>query len=450
MHTIPIMLNLCIPGSSLKKSVLLYKHLALKDFCTISGDVIMTNIAPLLAWRYLRQTAHEPGSSTMIKIVFLSIAIGSFALALVTAIMHGFEVVVHEKMQGIHAQLAIRSTENPIDMDRLTPVLEKEFPQITAISPSAEEHILLQPTNQENVAVMVIMGIDPERHKNTSTLHKKIIGTQGLPITLERALAHNQIIIGASLARAYALNVGDTVNLFYSQDLSANARKISMDSNTAIIGGIYDTGIDDFDANIVFCSLDFLYSLFPNAGISQVQLRLAPGTNAATLSTELKDRLELDVVSWKDLYKPLVEALTLEKYVMFLILALITLVASMNIISLLFMQITKKRPDIAILTVIGCTPQTIQYIFIGMSLLISGIACLCGLLCAWFTSGLLEAYPCIQLPDVYYVTHLPAKMTFSILATVFGMVMLLCLLSTWIATRVLRNFSIAHVLRFEG
>ena len=68
---------------------------------------------------------------------------------------------------------------------------------------------------------------------------------------------------------------------------------------------------------------------------------------------KLRHRLGLDVYSWKDLYPSLVASLKLEKYVSFFILALILLVASMNIISLLFMQITQKRPTIALLQAMG-------------------------------------------------------------------------------------------------
>ena len=64
----------------------------------------------------------------------------------------------------------------------------------------------------------------------------------------------------------------------------------------------------------------------------------------------LKKRLDLEVMSWKDLYSSLVSALILEKYAILFILALVALVASLNIISLLFMYVTQKRTDIAILS----------------------------------------------------------------------------------------------------
>lgn len=412
-------------------------------------DCSMTNISSFLAWRYLRQTAQDQSSNTMIKIVFLSIAIGSFALALVTAIMHGFEVVIHEKMQGIHSQLTIRSQE-PIDLDSLSPVLKEEFPEVKAFSPSAQEHVLVQANDDETISVMMIIGIDPEKYVHTNTLHTKIRGLNNEHINLVDALSRNQILVGSSFAQAADIRIGNTVSLLYSQDLANKGRKITLDKKSAQIGGLYDTGIDEFDMNVLFCSLAFFHQLFPDVGISQVHLTLQPNVNEMALAQRLRTRLELEVVSWKDLYKPLVAALTLEKYVMFLILALITLVACMNMISLLFMQITRKRPDIALLTVMGCSEKTIRNIFIGMSMIITTLSSVCGLIIAWLCSYLLEHYPFITLPDVYYVSHLPAKMTLGILCAVFILVIILSLLATLIATRSLRSIPIAHVLRFEG
>jgi lipoprotein-releasing system permease protein len=385
----------------------------------------------------------------MIRVVFFSIALGSFALALVTAIMNGFESIVHERMQGIHAQLTIRSHQDQLDMDLLTPVLLQKYPTIAAISPIAQEHILCKIDGQDSVQVMMLMGIDPHTHQAVSTLHKKLTSIDGNTLSLSHALDHNQILIGKSLAQLNQSTPGDTIELYYSHNLSAGHR-ITLESVKTVIGGTYDTGIDDFDSNIIFCSLEYFNSLFPDTGISQLQVTLKPHVDEYAIKKDLQNHLHLEVISWKDVYKPLVAALTLEKYVMFFILTLITLVAGMNIISLLFMLTIQKRPDIAILTVIGCAPRTITSIFMAVGLFISALSCIAGLTAAWICSYLLEQYPFIQLPDVYYVSHLPAKMTLSILGIVFLIVMLISFFATLLPARIARSLSVAHILRFEG
>ena len=135
---------------------------------------------------------------------------------------------------------------------------------------------------------------------------------------------------------------------------------------------------------------------------------------------------------------------------MFLILALITLVASMNIISLLFMQITQKRGDIALLQSMGATTYDIRMIFIVMGMLLSLIASIIGLLLATFASWILNRYPFITLPDVYYVTHLPSHMEWHIIVAVFIAVTLLSLISIVLPTRRIKTISVSNVLRFEA
>ncbi len=387
----------------------------------------------------------------MALICFLGIFIGAFSLALITAIMHGFEVVVHEKMQGIHAQVIIRAHGEPLNMAALGPVLKQEFPDIIAFSPNTTRHTLVQTAEtQGEPSVAMIKGIDPTMEQLVSILHTKIIATDPAAANLTTMLANNQILIGKKMAEELEVLVGDTIKLLFTSKQQHQSRKIIFDSNDTIIGGIFDTGIDEFDSGVIFCSLDFLKTLFPDAGIEQINIKLKPSAQESTTVEKLRERLELEVYSWKDLYPALVSALMLEKYVTFFILAIITLVASMNIISLLFMQIAQKRSDIAILKALGMREGTITGIFLLMGMFVSGIASTLGLLCAWVASLLLDYYPFIKLPDVYYVSHLPVRMEWQILATVFGVVMILSFFATWLPARATRYINIAQVLRFEG
>jgi lipoprotein-releasing system permease protein len=172
--------------------------------------------------------------------------------------------------------------------------------------------------------------------------------------------------------------------------------------------------------------------------------------NEQTTIAQLQQRLpHLTIQSWKDLYPALVSSLKLEKYVMFFILALITLVASMNMISLLFMQIQQKRRDIAILKVMGLSTNKISNIFLQLGLTITLLASSCGLGLAFFVGSLLERYPCIELPDVYYVSHLPARIDAEIFIVVFVVTMLIGFCATWFPARRAQNINVAQVLRHE-
>ena len=240
------------------------------------------------------------------------------------------------------------------------------------------------------------------------------------------------------------------LNLLYIEKPSGKSKKGSIHQKKVAIGGIFETGIDEYDNGTIYASFELFNDLFPDQGITQAGLSFKENVKPETIIPSLKKRIGLDVLTWQELYVPLVSALILEKYAMFFILLLITLVASMNIIALLFMIITHKRSDIAILKAMGLRDAIITRSFILLGGCISGVATCFGLFGATIASWILERYPFIELPDVYYVSHLPARMEWPILVIVFLVIMVITLCASWFSARRVRSINVAHVLRFEG
>lgn len=388
----------------------------------------------------------------MTLICLTGIFIGSFSLALITAIMNGFEITIHEKMQGIHANIIIQSYGNSIDSDIVGAVLTNEFPEISAFSPLATHHVLMRPKNADDTTpfVAVIRGINPNSEQHTSSIAQKMISDNSNPVFFPSLFTGNNIVIGKQLAENNGITYGDSIELLFIDDEQIRGRKVTLNSQFATVSGIFSTGIDEFDSGVVYSSLPFFEKIFPNSPVEQINIALNPQANEEVVIKKLTQRLGLDVYSWKSLYPALVATLKLEKYVSFFIIALILLVASMNIISLIFMQITQKRPDIALLKAIGMTNNAISSIFLIIGMTISCVASFFGLSAALLASWLLQRYPFITLPDTYYVTHLPVAMTWHILFAVWSIVIVFSLIATWIPIRKIRFINISQVLRFEG
>ena len=210
----------------------------------------------------------------------------------------------------------------------------------------------------------------------------------------------------------------------------------------------YSKPIEEFDANVIFCSLDSLKKIFPQTHVTQINVRLQPHKAAPEVLLRLKKRLrQLDIFSWKELYPALVSALVLEKYAMFLILALITLVASMNIVALLFMYITHKKNDIALLQAMGLSETTLEQVFIIVGMGIAFVGTVIGIIGAWLASWFLETYPFITLPDIYYTSHLPAQMDWRIVLNVCLVSLIVSFFASWLPARRIRSISIAEVLK---
>ena len=140
-------------------------------------------------------------------------------------------------------------------------------------------------------------------------------------------------------------------------------------------------------------------------------------------------------------------ALKLEKYVMLLILALISLMAASNLSSLLFLLVQQQRTTIAVLLTLGASLTQVRGLFISIGLLVAGVAASIGLSSAYLLGDLIGRYQLVPLPEAYLVSHLPVSLE----PTFFGLVGLLALIlgllaSSW-PLRTLRTAQLAALLQ---
>jgi lipoprotein-releasing system permease protein len=397
----------------------------------------------LFALRFLKSSKDEKSISIMIKICFISILISTFALTLVSAIMNGYEKATHEKLKGIHADVIINAQGKAIDFEKLSSVLGTEFSSlIHTASPVALSQVILQ--SNKIGTLCALKGIDPILEPRVSALKDMIRSSLYYHAPWHELLQGSKIFIGETLAKQLGVTVGDTVTMLYGEDILNN--KVTLQSQHAQISGLFKTGINEFDEYVVICSLSFFHELF-NYGITQVHVKLKDPSSETVALEMLKKRLPLEIISWKNLYPALVSALALEKYAMFIILALVSLIASMNIVSLLFMFVTQKQRDIALLKSMGMADRMLIIIFMLLGMCITVGAALCGIVAAVGASWILNHYPLIQLPDIYYVTHLSAFVELNTIMATLGLTSLLSFFATLLPAYKIKYLSIAHTLK---
>lgn len=427
----------------------------------------MKLLSLFFALRYLSFRGQDKSISFMVKICFLGILIGTFSLMLTLIITNGFEKVIHEKMQGINSEIIINSPGNRLAYNDLRHLLITEFKDdIESASGRTLRQAILDRNDMQTV--IFLQGIDGPNEVKVSSIASKLNRPFNLSDEqknlLLKNLGENEIIIGHKTALNFGVSVGEELPLMIPEPTSK--KRLFLQKQKFKVVGIFNIGLEEYDNNFAFCSLETINKLFNEKGVDQISIKLITPNKGnlkdflqATFSQKdyeriviekLKNRLpKLQICSWKELYPALVSSLKLEKYVMFFILALITLVASMNMISLLFMQIQQKRRDIAILKALGMPTNQIRKIFLFMGIIITLLASMLGLGLAAIAGYFLEKYPFIELPDVYYVSYLPARMDLNIFIIVFIATMLLGLLATWLPSNRSRQVKIAQVLRQE-
>lgn len=405
-----------------------------------------------LAWRYLTHNHDNASIKQMIRMCFAGITIGSCALMLTLMIMQGFETVVSEKIRGINAPITISSPGNRLNNADIASALMHDFKEeIRGLSGSSMKQIIIDHAKQQTV--VIVRGINPADEATVTTLPTKIVAP--LIPSPEATTAHftellkpGQMIIGYKLARTLRLSVGDTCTVLVPEPRSK--KNFALVSKTVTISGFFNVGLEEYDTNMAFVNVHTLNKWFDETGVEQITVAL---NNSSQASEEhclkvLKERLpNLSVVSWQEQYPALVASLKLEKYMTFLVLMLITLVACMNMISLLFMQIQHKRRDLALLKTLGMPRRHLWAIFLWMGMLITTLASLSGLSLAAFMGYMLEHHWRINIPDVYLISYVPVHMEPKLFVVVFVCTLLLGLIATWLPLRNVHKLKVIEVLR---
>lgn len=404
------------------------------------------SISLFLATRYLFAKSTS-SIKTMIAICFFSIFIGTFSLALITSIMRGFEYETHKKLQGIYPSLFIKAPEgSSLSLHSLQTFIQKNLAQeIKTTAPYLLKDALLHPaTTNHPLFLVTIKGIDPQKERLVTNLESMLQDS----IRLENITGH-YIVIGTTIAEQRGFLKGDQAVLVCNPHDDTDFNDVSAISVPVTIAGFIKTGIAEYDEHLVITSLDLCKKIWGDDAITHLGIALKDDALEKKVLETCKKIPDLEITSWKSCYPALVSALKLEKYAMFFVLLLITLVASMNIISLLFMFITYKKTDIALFKMLGMSTTQIYALFFFISIIIASIASLAGLIAAYLTGYILQHYPCITLPDIYYVTHLPITLELSLFLLIFLCTLTLIIIASLLPLYNLKKINITHTLRFE-
>ncbi|MBI2345105.1 ABC transporter permease [Candidatus Dependentiae bacterium] len=393
---------------------------------------------------FITSKHQNPAIKVMIKTCQIAIMIATFALALIFSIMTGFEEATYQKMQSIYPDIIIDSDDQNINLESWNLITQENKNLIQSYAEQRINQALFSTSIKQNPTMIIIHGINAKKESLVSNIESKIISQEK---KLEKIISKNKIIIGSKLAENLNLTIDDTALLLCPEN-SSNFLNIEFKSHIVIINGIFQTGIEDFDANLIYCDQDFYTKIFPESNISHIHIKLTNVKFEEDLKKILNEQLHANIYSWKDLYPSLLSALKLEKWAMFFILILIICVASMNIISVIFMYIAKKQRDIVILLCMGMTRKKIQAIFICLSIFIALPAATLGLMLAAIIGIILKKYLCLKLPDsIYDAQFLPIKLELHIFCVILILTILISLLASLYATKNIRKINIIELLK---
>ncbi len=350
-----------------------------------------------ISWRYFATRRKEAFISLIGVIAVLGIAIGVTALIVVIAVMTGFDRDLHAKIVGNYSHLVI-SRLQPMDRGEYEKVsrIVSAHPQVAGLSPYVSAQALLKEGGR--FFAVSLRGIEPQTEGEVTKI------ASYLKEGSLRDLGEKQLLLGAELAAYLGAKKGASLTL-YSPEGKAHALTVA---------GIFQSGMYEYDMNLVFTTAATAQGIFGMSGTySAVAVKLRDLYRAERVARELMRQLDFDysVRTWMQINRTFFAALKLEKLTMFIILALIILVASFNIISTLVVLAVNKTKDIGILKALGMSAAGIRRIFIHEGLLIGGIGTGLGTAGGVGLALLLKRYQFVKLPsDIYYIDRLPVAL----------------------------------------
>ena len=391
-----------------------------------------------IAGRYIRSRRREGVISLIAWASFLGIMIGVATLIIVMAVMNGFRADLLERILGVGGHAVVRPYGGAFQsqkevIDRLV-----QLDGVQSVTPVLEAQVMVSVGTTARGAIL--RGVDKALIPQLPVLtDNKVLGDLSRVGEIENTTSG--IAIGQRMAEIYGLEIGMPLSLIAPKGAKTpfgtapRVRQYSVES-------IFEVGLSDYDATFIYTDMNTVSDLTgTSTDMAALEIDVAQPDKIQDLRPAI-DRAVGEagwVRDWQQTNAALSGALKVERNVMFLILTMILLVASLNIVSGLVMLVKDKSRDIAILRTMGMKRGAILRIFFITGASIGVIGTLVGVIVGVVFCQNIEAIRQLITTltgtelfpsEIYFLNELPAKIIVEDVVMVAGLSLALSFLST--------------------
>lgn len=370
-----------------------------------------------LAGRYLRAKRAHGGVALISIISFFGILLSVMVLIVTMSVMNGFRETLLSRILGVDGHVFIHTADlDPTARDAVMSVAMRT-PGVVSVIPVIEEQALAVMDGRSTG--VLVRGLPREDLQTLALIADGIIpggGFEGFDDPEQP-----RILIGAGVAqRLDYLQAGMGLSILAPQG-SATPFGLTPRRKSYVVGGVFRSGAQRYDAGQVFMSIEQAQILFVRGtSVDRLEVRVADPDRTLPVVRALQEGLGpmVQITDWRQANQELVGALVVERNVMRLILMMIVAIAALNIISGLVMLVKNKGRDIAVLRTMGATRGAILRVFFMTGAAVGVAGTLAGLVlgvgfCVFigpiqdFLSAVLgfDIFP----GEVYALDALPAK-----------------------------------------
>jgi len=402
--------------------------------------------------RYLRAKRRNRTISFNTLISIIGVTIGVAALIATLGIMTGFKEDLQAKILGTNSHIIVTTRTGELIKDYAT-LTDKvaAVPEVVAATPFIFKQVLL--TSESGSHGVVLRGIDVRREPTVTEIAKTLRAGRleeldqppGAPPLLLPG-----IIIGKELALRLGVFMGDRLNVV-SPVGPISALGLIPKVRSYRVVGVFESGMYEYDSSLVYVSIKQAQEFF-NMGdtVTGIEVKVADIFAADRIAQAIEHTIGFPYWArdWMKLNKNLFSALKLEKFMMFILLVLVVIVASFNIVSTLTMIVVEKHREIAILKAMGATGQAVTRIFMLNGLVIGIVGTVIGIPLGYSFCWAIQTF--YTLPgDVYYLSRIPVNIKIVDVVTVAVSAITITFLATLHPCRQAARLDPAEALRYE-
>ena len=408
----------------------------------------------MIAFRYIKSRRVEGFISISAWFSLLGIMLGVATLIVVMSVMNGFRTELVDRILGINGHLIIYS-KNERTIPNYTKIINKilDTPNVVAVTAHLEGQALAK--NKNSISGVIIRG------SNWSDLPaKKLLWNSLNQSTISNFKDKQNIIMGYRLGQKLNLKVGDYISLISPNGMETALGVLPVNQNFKV-GGFFDMGMYEYDNNFIFIpwkKAELFLSTNNIAHGIEVFLKDQKLTSSVNLQLQSKLNKNLIVIDWKKRNSSFMNALAVEKNVMFVILTLIILVAAFNIISSMIMLVQTKKADIALMRTMGASQYLIIKVFMLTGSIIGFLGTFVGVLLGVFVSMNIEKIRQLITSifdqelfsaEIYFLSKLPSNININEVLIVICISIFLTLLASIFPAWKASKISPAEALRYE-
>jgi lipoprotein-releasing system permease protein len=407
------------------------------------------NLSFFIARRYL---AKQKGtfSSFIIRLAIAATALSVAVMIVAMAVVTGFNYSITEKlfsfMGHVHIVPYDETKSNtltytqPVYNNRHLVAEIKKIPHVAAVSPFAERPVIIQAKGQ--IEGVVLKGVD----RNYRFLSSITLSGNGIDYTDSNY--SKQIILSRTTADRMNVNIGDTVQLDFIENDIPRIRKVR-------ICGLYHSGMEEVDKNFSVCDLRLLQRInnWSADSINGYQVDLDNEQFADTVSSFIHYNLidpPLESYTTRENYASIFEWLRLQSMNGTILLAIMAIVAIINMGAVLVILMVDRAAMIGLLKALGMTFESTRDIFLSIAALIGGIGIVLGNALAFLLCWLQLRFGILKLPEeTYYMRYVPVRIVGWQVAIIDMVTLALCVICMWLPALYIRRIQPARVLQFK-